>query len=364
MSVAPKTRYKSVTDLEQAGLLPGGCSSHEYADLAQRYAIGVNAQVEATIADRADLLADPVGRQYIPSPAELRTRPEELGDPTGDEAHSPVKGIVHRYPDRVLLKISNICAVYCRYCFRREMVGPGQEAFTDADLEEALAYIETNPAIWEVILTGGDPLVLSARRLESVLNRLNRISHVQIVRIHSRVPVADPQRITETVCSVIKDYAKPVFVVVHINHAQEITPEVEAAFAHLRAAGCSLLSQSVLLKGVNDDPAVLEALFRRLITLHVKPYYLHHPDLAPGTGHFRVEIETGRAIMRALQGRLSGICLPRYVLDIPGGFGKVPVEHPYAVQVAKGRYLVEDIDGALHTYPPVKPARDAGDGHG
>lgn len=361
MSVAPKTRYKSVSDLEQAGLLPGGCSSHEYADLAQRYAIGVNAQVEATIADRADLLADPVGRQYIPSPAELRTLPEELGDPTGDDAHSPVKGIVHRYPDRVLLKISNICAVYCRYCFRREMVGPGQEAFTDSDLEAALAYIEATPGIWEVILTGGDPLVLSARRLESVLTRLNRISHVQVVRIHSRVPVADPQRITETVCSVIKDSTKPVFVVVHINHAQEITPEVEAAFAHLRAAGCSLLSQSVLLKGVNDDPAVLEALFRRLITLHVKPYYLHHPDLAPGTGHFRVEIETGRAIMRALQGRLSGICLPRYVLDIPGGFGKVPVEHPYAIQAAPGRYIVEDIDGALHSYPPVK---SGGDGHG
>ncbi|MCB9977234.1 MAG: lysine-2,3-aminomutase-like protein [Rhodospirillales bacterium] len=357
MSAAKKTRYTSVSDLKQAGLLPG-CDSHAYEDLAGRYAVGVNAQVERTLAGTDNPLLDPVGRQYLPSPEELKVLPEELGDPIGDLPHSPVKGIVHRYPDRVLLKISNICAVYCRYCFRREMVGPGQDVFSDDDLEVALAYIEATPAIWEVILTGGDPLVLSARRLEDVLSRLNRISHVQVVRIHSRVPVADPQRITDTICNVLKSSGRPIYLVIHINHAQEITPEVEVALAQLRAAGCSLLSQSVLLKGVNDDPAVLESLFRRLIGLHVKPYYLHHPDLAVGTGHFRVTIERGREIMRALQGRLSGICLPRYVLDIPGGYGKVPVEHSYAVLLDEGRYVVEDIDGNLHFYPPRVEAAD------
>ncbi|MCB1591381.1 MAG: lysine-2,3-aminomutase-like protein [Alphaproteobacteria bacterium] len=357
MSVARQTRYKSVSDLEQAGLLPGACS-HDYADLGARYAIGVNSQVVGTIADPVCPLQDPVGRQYLPSPEELQRAPEELRDPTGDEAHSPVTGIVHRYPDRVLLKISNICAVYCRYCFRREMVGPGQETLTDADLEKALAYIEATPAIWEVILTGGDPLVLSARRLESILDRLNRIAHVQVVRIHSRVPVADPQRITKTLCSVLKTSAKPLYVVIHINHPQEITESVVEALRELRASGCSLLSQSVLLKGVNDDARVLDSLFRALIGLHVKPYYLHHPDLAPGTGHFRVDIETGRAIMRALQGRLSGICLPRYVLDIPGGFGKVPIEHCYAAVQEDGDYLVEDIDGRVHAYPPRVRAGD------
>lgn len=352
MIVAKKTRYKSAADLSAAGLIPA-CDSHVYAELSGQYAVGVTAQVVATIQNTGDPAEDPVGRQYLPSAEELTVAPEELADPTGDLPHSPVKGIVHRYPDRVLLKISNICAVYCRYCFRREMVGPGQEAFTEADLEAALDYIERTPAVWEVILTGGDPLVLSARRLEDVLTRLNRISHVQVVRIHSRVPVADPERLTDTVCSVLKNSAKPIYLVIHINHAQELTPEVESALARLRSAGCSLLSQSVLLKGVNNDPKVLEQLFRRLIGLHVKPYYLHHPDLAKGTGHFRVSLAEGRAIMKALQGRLSGICLPRYVLDIPGGYGKVPVEHPYAVMQEDGRYLVEDIDGHLHAYPPV-----------
>ena len=318
MSAAHKARYKTPADLTRAGLLPV-CDSHVLEDLAGRYAVGVSLQAARTVENRADPLSDPVGRQYLPSAEELVTAPEELADPTGDEIHSPVKGIVHRYPDRVLLKISNICAVYCRYCFRREMVGPEQEAFTDSDLEAALDYIERTPAVWEVILTGGDPLVLSARRLEEVLTRLNRISHVQVVRIHSRIPVADPQRITETLSSVLKNSTKPIYLVIHINHAQEITSEVESVLAQLRSAGCSLLSQSVLLKGVNDDPFVLETLFRRLIGLHVKPYYLHHPDLAPGTGHFRVSIARGREIMKALQGRLSGICLPRYVLDIPGG---------------------------------------------
>ena len=352
MVVTKKTRYRTAADLTEAGLIPA-CDSHVFAELSGHYAVGVTAQVVATIQNTVHPAHDPVGRQYLPSAQELEISAEELADPTGDEAHSPVKGIVHRYPDRVLLKISKLCAVYCRYCFRREMVGPGQEAFTEDDLEAALGYIESTPAIWEVILTGGDPLVLSARRLEEVLTRLNRISHVQVVRIHSRVPIADPERLTDTVCGVLKNSLKPIYLVVHINHAQEITPEVESALARLRAAGCSLLSQSVLLKGVNDDPLILEQLFRRLIGLYVKPYYLHHPDLAKGTGHFRVSIERGREIMKALQGRLSGICLPRYVLDIPGGFGKVPVEHNYAVLQDDGRYVIEDIDGNSHLYPPV-----------
>ena len=334
------------------------CDRHDYEDLAGMYGLGLTSQVVDTIRDLDRPADDPVGRQYIPSFDEQYVSEEEMADPIGDSPHTPVKGIVHRYSDRVLLKVSNVCAVYCRYCFRREMVGPNAEAFTDDDLEDALRYVEENDSIWEVILTGGDPLVLSARRLENIMTRLNRIRHVQVVRIHTRIPVADPSKITDTVCSVLAEMQKPVYVVVHINHAQELTEGVAQAFKNLRMAGVSLLSQSVLLKGVNDDPDVLEDLFRSLIVLHVKPYYLHHPDLAKGTSHFRVTLEEGQDIMKDLQGRISGICMPRYVLDIPGGYGKVPVHHGYAQQNADGSYQVEDIDGVIHDYPPVSDEAD------
>ena len=343
---APK-RLRNLEDLEGTGLLPAGASSQDdYKAVAQAYDIAVTDHVAETIDDPSG----PIGRQYIPSPDELKITPEERADPIGDDAHSPVKGIVHRYPDRVLLKITNICAVYCRYCFRREMIGAGSPGLAQAELDAALDYIEGHQDIWEVILTGGDPLVLSARRLQSLLDRLSAIDHVKVIRIHSRVPIASPNSVNETMLSVLKSVDKPIYLVLHINHPQEITDKIKKTVDNLRDAGCTLLSQSVLLKGVNDNAYTLETLFRVLVSLHIKPYYLHHPDLASGTSHFRLSLAQGQAIMKELQGRLSGLCLPTYVLDIPGGYGKIPVSYNYVHAEEEGVYTLEDYQGGIHSY--------------
>jgi lysine 2,3-aminomutase len=300
---------------------------------------------------------DPIARQFVPSEAELEQRPEELSDPIGDDAHSPVLGIVHRYPDRVLLKLTAICAVYCRFCFRREMVGPGKaNALSAAALAAALDYIRAHREIWEVILTGGDPLVLSARRLRGVMKSLAAIEHVKIVRIHTRVPMADPPRITRELVRAIKLKGKPTYVAVHVNHARELTSKARAACAALVDAGIPLLGQSVLLKGVNDTPEVLGDLMRALVECRIKPYYLHHADLAPGTSHLRTDIATGQELMRALRGRLSGLCQPSYVLDIPGGHGKSPIGPNYVERVAAngGEHVtIADFNGRPHHYPPA-----------
>ncbi len=318
--------------------------------ISAKYDIGISPNALEAIKDKANPLSDPVGRQYIPSQEELNQEGTELDDPIGDQAYCPVKGIVHRYPDRVLLKVTEHCAVYCRYCFRREMIGKNAKGLSADELEQALAYIENAPHIWEVILTGGDPLILSPRRLESLFKRLEAIDHVKIIRIHSRIPVADPERMTDEVLNVLKNCQKPLYMVVHINHAQEITSDTRKALIDLRQANCMMLSQSVLLKGVNDNAESLENLFRSLIELGVKPYYMHHPDKANGTGHFRVSLEKGQELMRQLRGRISGLCLPEYMLDIPGGHGKVPVGHDYLGTCENGLYRVEDHKGNRHAY--------------
>lgn len=315
-------------------------------DVTARYAVAVTDDVWQTM-DAADP-NDPIARQYLPSAAEAVTTPEEKEDPIGDAAHSPVKGIVHRYPDRVLLKPVHVCAVYCRFCFRREMVGPGSEMLSAEELDAALDYIRNAPHVWEVILTGGDPLVLSPRRLKYIIDALNAIPHVGVIRIHTRVPVADTPRVTDDMIAALQS-DKAVYVVLHANHASELTDKVKVVADKFIRAGIMLLSQSTLLRGVNDKAEVLEALFRRLTVMKVKPYYLHHPDLAPGTSHFRLTIAEGQEIYRTLQGRLSGIALPRYMLDIPGGFGKVPVE-PRWIEKADNGYTVTDIKGGTHAY--------------
>lgn len=293
---------------------------------------------------------DPVARQYLPSLDEKPLQPGEDPDPIGDHVHSPVPGIVHRYPDRVLLKVVGACAVYCRFCFRKEMVGPGKGHLDAGDMEAALAYIRGNPKIWEVILTGGDPMILSARRMRDLLNALEAIPHVQILRIHSRVPVAAPDRVTPALVSALET-EKPLYVSVHVNHIQELTPAVESALARLRNAGCLLLSQTVLLRGVNDTVEALEALFRKLVALRVRPYYLHHCDLAPGTAHFRTSIAQGQALIAALRGRVSGLCQPHYVLDIPGGFGKISAAPCALHRGENGAWEATDRFGARHLYP-------------
>jgi lysine 2,3-aminomutase len=331
-------------------------------EVASRYAVAVTPDLAALI-DASDP-EDPVARQFIPSAAELDSAPGERADPIGDDAYSPVPGIVHRYPDRVLFKLVHVCAVYCRFCFRREMVGPGKEsALSEAAYAGALDYIRSRPEIWEVILTGGDPLMLSPRRLSEIMTDLARIDHVKIVRIHTRVPVAEPSRISDELVAALKCEGVTTWVALHANHARELTATARAACARLVDAGIPMVSQSVLLRGVNDDPATLEALMRAFVECRIKPYYLHHGDLAPGTAHLRTNLARGQELMRALRGRVSGLCQPEYVLDIPGGHGKSPVGPAYLTKEEsfsgerepsqETRYRVADYCGEVHVYPPA-----------
>jgi lysine 2,3-aminomutase len=325
-------------------------------DLLSRYAYRVTDNVRSSIA--GDVAGDPVAKQYIPMRAELDVLSSERDDPIGDYAHTPIKGIVHRYPDRVLFKPANVCAVYCRYCFRREMVGPKAQAEPDIlnaqERGAALDYIAAHPEVWEVILTGGDPLVLSPKHLAEIMARLDEIAHVKIVRFHTRVPIADPVRINDALAEVLAGSSKAIYMALHINHIQEITDDVRVALASLHDAGVQMVSQSVLLRGVNDDAQALEDLYRALLVLRVQPYYLHHPDLAPGTAHFRLPIAEGVEIVRALRGRLSGLCQPRYMLDIPGGYGKIDVmSDALKPSGIEGHYDVRDYKGRVHVYPPI-----------
>jgi len=320
----------------------------ELREVAAQFSVALTEDV-ATLIDPADP-ADPIAAQFVPSAAELQTAEEEQTDPIGDERWSPVPGIVHRYPDRVLLKPSLICPVYCRFCFRREQIGARGKVLSRAALDRACAYIRERPEIWEVIVTGGDPFLLSPRRIKSIVETLAAIDHVQVIRFHTRVPVVDPRRVNAALVAAL-DSDKAVYLVIHANHPRELTDAAKAAVTRLTRAGIPLLSQSVLLRGVNDDAAVLEDLFRKLVAMRVKPYYLHHPDLARGTGHFRGDIAEGQQLMRALRGRVSGLCQPTYVLDIPGGHGKVPIGPCWLKHDGEG-WVVEDSAGTRHRYPP------------
>ncbi|WP_106796995.1 lysine-2,3-aminomutase-like protein [Rhizobium sp. H4] len=342
---------KSLDDLLQAGLA-SPADRAMLDEVAARYAIALTPVVTRLI-DRADP-DDPIARQFVPDAAELTVAPEERADPIGDHAHSPVEGIVHRYPDRVLLKAVHICPVYCRFCFRREMVGPqGLGTLDPAAMQKAFDYIAGHQEIWEVILTGGDPLVLSARRLRDIMEALAAIAHVKIVRFHTRVPVVDPEKIDAALIAALKASGKTVYVALHANHPRELTSEARAACARMVDAGIAMVSQSVLLKGVNDDPDVLADLMKAFVEIRVKPYYLHHPDLAPGTGHFRLTIEEGQRIVAALRGRISGLCQPAYILDIPGGHGKAVISESAIRATGDGCYSVSDYRGGEHSYPPV-----------
>jgi lysine 2,3-aminomutase len=340
----PRARtLRTIADLAEAGLVPAA-RAEELQAVAARYAVAVTPAMAEAIGDPGG----PLARQFVPRPEELDARPHERADPIGDEAHSPVRGVVHRYPDRVLLKANHACAVYCRFCFRREMVGPqGERPLDGAELDAAMAYIAADPAIWEVIVTGGDPFILSPRRIADLTGRLSAIGHVKVVRFHTRVPAVDPARITPALVRALKAEGKATWVALHANHPDELTPAAGEACARIVDAGVPMVSQTVLLTGVNDDPAVLETLMRRFVELRIKPYYLHHPDLAPGTARFRPDVESGQALVRTLRGKVSGLCQPTYVLDIPGGHGKAPIG---PCHFADGQ--VEDPWGRRHAYPP------------
>ena len=335
------------TDLAAAGLI-GAVHIAELELVTARYALALPPAL-ARLIDPADS-DDPIARQFVPDTRELTHAPDELADPIGDEAHSPVEGLVHRYPDRVLLKLLATCPVYCRFCFRRETVGQGEGVLSPEALDRALAYIAERPDIWEVILTGGDPLALSPRRLEGVARRLAGIPHVKILRVHTRLPVAAPERIDEPLIAALKASGKIVYVALHANDPRELTPEARAACARLIDSSIPMLSQTVLLRGVNDNVETLAALMRAFVEARVKPYYLHHPDLAPGTAHFRLSIEEGQKLVGALLGRVSGLCQPTYVLDLPGGFGKTPVGPNRVRRGTAGGLEIEDWRGSVHTY--------------
>jgi lysine 2,3-aminomutase len=345
----PTRTLRTPEGLAEAGLI----APEQVAALSQvaaRYAVAITPAM-AELIEAADP-ADPIGRQFVPDPRELESQGPESADPIGDAAHSPVAGVVHRYPDRALLKVTHTCAVYCRFCFRREMVGPdGEGTLTPAELDAALAYIAGRQDIWEVILTGGDPLVLSARRLGELMARLSEIEHVKVVRLHTRVPAVDPEAVTPELVAALSGARQAVYVALHANHPRELTPAARAACARLADAGVPLLGQTVLLKGINDDVETLTALFRAMVETRIKPYYLHQADFAPGTGHLRATIEEGQALMKALRGSVSGLCQPTYVLDVPGGYGKVPVGPTYLARSGEGT-CVEDPNGGRHAYPP------------
>jgi len=326
-----------ITDRERSALRPAEAS------LAVRITGTMRARMEE--ARNADALR----AQFIPSARELEVDPLERFDPVGDETHSPLPGLVHRYPDRVLLKIVSTCAVYCRFCFRREMVGPtASRAPTKAQIDAALSYVRDTPQIREVILSGGDPFIVSPERAATLTAAVDAIEHVSVIRWHTRIPVVDPERVTDAFAQALAAPRSTVVVAIHANHAAEITPASEAAIRRLRAAGILLVSQSVLLKDINDSPEALESLMRAFLRLGILPYYLHHGDLARGTSHFRTSLAEGLALIEGLRGRLSGLAQPTYVLDLPGGGGKVPVTRTL-LEAGGARTW----GGDWHPYPPL-----------
>lgn len=348
-----RTTLRNADDLAITGLISEQQRS-AIEQVAARYAIAITpAMTEIMACDNPD---DPIARQFVPDARELEQTPQEREDPIGDHAHSPVEGIVHRYPDRVLLKLVHVCPVYCRFCFRREMVGPGQaSALSSEVLDAAITYIADHPEIWEVVITGGDPLILAPRRLKEIVERLAAIDHVKVLRWHTRVPVVAPERISQALVDAIKVPGKAVYVVLHANHPRELGPEAQTACARLIDNGIVMLSQSVLLRGVNDNAETLGSLMRTFVENRIKPYYLHHGDLAPGTGHFRTGIDEGQKLMHALRGHYSGLCQPTYVLDIPGGHGKARLTPCDITPLSDDNaWHVTDFRGNTHRYPPEK----------
>lgn len=300
---------------------------------------------------------DPIAKQFVPHIDELQHTPVERSDPIGDEAHIAVKGIIHRYPDRCLFTPIHVCAVYCRFCFRKEKLAKGTVTLTPSELETAFTYVQNHPEIWEVIFSGGDPFLLKPNLLQSYLQRLKMIEHVEVIRFHTRVPLVDPKRITPTFIATLQQ-SKTTYVILHANHPHEFTPESIFACAQLVDAGIPLLSQTTLLKGINDDINTLSQLMRCFIKNRIKPYYLHHADLVRGTVHFRTSIAEGQHLIKQLRGRFSGLCQPTYVLDIPGGYGKIPIGPNYlqlsTTPSAELQYILEDPFGNRHGYPLSK----------
>ncbi|OEU75507.1 MAG: lysine 2,3-aminomutase [Desulfuromonadales bacterium C00003068] len=321
-----------------------GLHASELAQVAQRYPLRLTPYLLERITDSSD----PLGQQFIPQLAELANDDAQLTDPLNEEVLSPVPHLVHRYPQRVLLLVAGSCFSYCRFCTRKRKVGCEDMVISFGDILKGIDYIAGHPEVNEVILSGGDPLTMSDRLLEDILNRLQRIPHVEVVRIGSRAPVVLPARITPALCELLGRY-QPLYFLTHFNHPTELTTAAIDACRQLVNAGVPVVNQTVLLRGVNDDATVLHQLFYTLHRLRIRPYYLHQMDLTCGTGHFRTRLEDGIAIMDQLRGPLSGLAVPTYIVDLPGGHGKVPVTPDYVHNLGENAQL-RAADGTLVDY--------------
>jgi len=292
----------------------------------------------------------PIRRQAIPRIEEIRLSKNEMVDPLGEDKHSPVPGLVHRYPDRVLLLVTDQCAVYCRYCTRRRLVGSHERSITQGNFEEVLKYLKSHRKVRDVLLSGGDPLLLENERLEEILGRLRALPHIELLRIGTRVPVTLPQRITGGLVRMLKKY-HPLMISIHFTHPKEITEAVRRACNELADGGIPLGSQTVLLKGINDKPYIMKKLVQELLKIRVRPYYIYQCDLAMGTEHFRTSVATGIQIIEKLRGHTTGYAVPTYVVDAPGGGGKIPLQPDYLVTRGKGKIVLRNYEGKVFEYP-------------
>ncbi len=291
----------------------------------------------------------PVRMQSVPRMAELHDDPSDLADPLHEDVDSPVPGLTHRYPDRVLLLVTNICSMNCRHCTRRRLVGDNDMDMPDDYVAQAIEYIRKTESIRDVLISGGDPMVLSDERLESIISRIRAIEHVEIIRIGTRVPVVMPQRITDDLVNMLKKY-HPIFVNTHFNHAKEITAEAREACAKLANAGIQLGNQSVLLRGINDQTEVMKQLLHKLLTIRVRPYYIYQCDLSLGISHFRTTVSKGIEIIEGLRGHTTGLAVPTFVVDAPGGGGKIPVMPNYLITRGENKVVLRNYEGVITTY--------------
>jgi lysine 2,3-aminomutase len=342
-----KNRITSVAQLEQwMTLTPSEKAGCLFAD--QKLSLAITPYFFNLI-DRNDPDC-PIRKQVIPRIGETQLSAEEQLDSLGEDQHSPVPGLVHRYPDRVLFLVTDRCAAYCRYCTRSRLVSNAQDYNFHPEYEQGLRYIEAHTEIRDVLLSGGDPLLLSDKKLEHLLSRLRAIKHVEFIRIGSRIPVFLPQRITPELCEVFKNYG-PIWMSIHVNHPKEATAELRDACERLSFAGVPLGNQSVLLKGVNDDVEVMKALVHRLLRMRVRPYYLYQMDLITGGSHFKVDVRKGLEIIQGLRGHTTGYAVPQYVIDAPGGGGKVPINPDYVEKITDTEVVFRNYEGKQFRYP-------------
>ncbi len=302
---------------------------------------------------------DPVRLQAIPRINEALITASDLQDPLHEDIDSPVPGLTHRYPDRVLLLITDQCSMYCRHCTRRRKAGETDAPMPRENIDAAIEYITAHPEIRDVILSGGDPFTLSDERLDEILEKIYRIEHVDVIRIGSRIPVVLPQRITDSLIRVLRQY-QPVWINTHFNHSRELTPEAIGAVARLVDNGFPVSNQSVLLKGINDNVDVMKNLVQQMVKNRIRPYYIYQCDLSLGIAHFRTPISRGIEIMEALRGHTSGLCIPTYVVDAPGGGGKIPISPNYIVSQAPGRVVLRNFEGyiSVYTEPEYTPQEE------